>query len=108
MNSGGQGDHLGASGANDHWGNGAMIVKGSAIGGLTPETVLAMNRVGGMVLGAIESHQQLVMKNAKALQQAVLFKALKDLEIDSIELIRHHGIKQVAYLIVTGDLFNAK
>ena len=67
-----------------------------------------MHHVGGMVLGASESHQPLAMKNSKATQQAVLFKALKDLEVYPIELIRHHGIQPVASLMVTGNLCNAK
>ena len=55
-----QGDHLGASRRDDHGGNRGMIVEGLAIGGVAPETVWAMNGVGGKVLGAIHGHQQLL------------------------------------------------
>ncbi len=39
----------------------------------------------------------------------MVLKARKDLKKHPIELTRHHGIEQVAYLIVTGNrLINAK
>ena len=61
-----------------------------------------MNRLGGLVLGAIECHQQLVRKHPKVGQQAVLIEALKDLKIHPIEVTRQAWIEQVADLIVTG------
>ncbi len=67
-----------------------------------------MNRLGGIVLGAIECHQQLVRKHPKVGQQAVLIEALKDLKIHPIEVTRQAWIEQVADLIVTGNLLNAK
>src|SRR2546428_9058152 len=74
----------------------------------TPETGLALNGCGGMVLGAIERHQQLVMKHPKVAQQAVLLKALKNLKKHPSEQTWHHGGEQVAYLIVAGNRLHAK
>jgi hypothetical protein len=85
-----------------------MRVEEVAIGGLAPKTVLAMNRVGGIILSAIESHQQLLIKHPKVGQQALLFEALKDLEIHPIEVTRHERIEQVSHLIVTGNLLHTK
>jgi len=85
-----------------------MIVESAAMCGLTPETILAMNRVGGMVLGAIESHQQLVIKPPKVAQHAVGLKLLKDLKIHPIEVTWHERIEPGADLIITGNLLHAK
>jgi hypothetical protein len=85
-----------------------MIVEGLAIGGLTPETVLALHGRGGMGLGAIERHQPLVMKPPKVAQQAVWLKALKNLKQHPSEQTRPHGVEQVAYLIVAGHRLQAK
>ena len=60
-----QGDHLGAPRANNHRRNGRVIVSGLTFCGLTPEAVCAMDVAGGIVLGAIEGHQQLSIQNAK-------------------------------------------
>ena len=49
----GQGDDLRLSGADDHRGNGRMIIEGVAIAELTRETVVAMNDLGRKVVGAI-------------------------------------------------------
>jgi hypothetical protein len=59
----GQGDHLGAPWAHAHRGNGALRIAGVAMGALTPETGVAMHRLGGMVLGTIECDQPLVRKD---------------------------------------------
>ena len=67
-----------------------------------------MTGLGGMVLGTIEGYQQLVMKHPQVVQQAVLLKPRKDRKIHSIEVPGHEWIKQVSYLIVTGDLLHAK
>ena len=85
-----------------------MIVEGWAFCGVTPETVVAMNRVGGKVLGTIQGEQQLIGKDPKAAERAALLKPLKDLKIHPIEVTRHQGIEQVAYLVVTGNRLNAK
>ena len=67
-----------------------------------------MKGVGGKVLRPIQGQQQLIGKDTKAAQQAVLCKALKDLKIYPIEGTRHHWIKQIASLVVTGNRLNAK
>src|SRR5215471_2565210 len=92
----GQGKDLGLAGADDHGSNGGMIIEGLAIGELTGETVGAMNGFGGKVGGAIEGHQQLVTKDAKMRQHAMLFKALKDLNKHRIQGTWGDGIKQRA------------
>jgi hypothetical protein len=38
----------------------------------------------------------------------MLFQTLKDLKIDPVEDTRLERIEQIAYLIVTGDVFNTK
>src|SRR6516164_10405913 len=76
--------------------------------GLTPETMWAMHRVGGMVLGAIESHEQLVIKHPKGAQHAVVLKTLKDLKIHHMEVPWHERIEQGADLIITGNLLHTK
>ena len=85
-----------------------MIVECVALGSVTSETIVAMNRVGGMVLGAIESHQQLVIKHPKGAQHAVLLQTLKDLQIHRIEVTWHERIEQGADLIITGNLLHTK
>ena len=67
-----------------------------------------MQGVGGKVLRPIQGQQQLLGKDAKAAQQAVLFKTLKDLKIHPIEGTRQHRVKQIAYLVVRGNRLNAK
>jgi hypothetical protein len=99
----GQGKDLGLAGADDHGSNGGMIIEGLAIAELTGETVGAMHGFGGKVGGAIEGHQQLVTKDAKMRQHAMLFKALKDLNKHRIQGTWGDGIKQRADLIVTGN-----
>src|SRR5205807_3014171 len=47
-------------------------------------------------------------KHPQVGQPAMVLKARKDLKKHPIELTRHHGIEQVAYLIVTGNRLNAK
>jgi hypothetical protein len=56
----GQGDHLCASWAHEHWGNGALIGEGWARCGVTLETVVAMQGVGGKVLRPIPGQQELL------------------------------------------------
>jgi hypothetical protein len=67
-----------------------------------------MHRWGGMVLGAIECHQELARKPPKVVPQAVVLKVLKDLKIHAIEVMWHERIEQVTDLIVTGHLLHAK
>ena len=50
----------------------------------------------------------MIGKDAKAAERAALLKPLKDLKIHPIEVTRHQGIEQVAYLVVTGNRLNAK
>ena len=104
----GQGNDLRVPGADDHWCDGGMVIEGLAIGELTGETVVAMNGFGRKVVGAIHGHQQLVAKDPKMRQHAVLFKALKDLNKHGIEVARRDRIEQRADLIVTGNLLHAQ
>ena len=99
-----QGDHLGAPWRNDHRRDGRMRVEGLPLGGLPRETVGTRKGFGGKVSGAIEGEQQLVLKNTTVGQPPLLYKAFQDLKKHRIEGIRHAGIEQVAYLIVTGNL----
>jgi hypothetical protein len=99
----GQSHDLRLSGADDHRGESGMIREGLAIAELTGETVLARNGFGRKGVGAIESHQQLIAKDAKMCQQAVLFKTLKDLNKHRIEGARRDRIEQLADLIITGN-----
>src|SRR5262245_1511144 len=89
-----QGKDLWLSGADDHRRDGGMIIESLAIAELTAETVLATNGLGRKVVGAIEGYQQLIVKDAKMGQQALLFKALKDLNKDGIEIARRDRIEQ--------------
>jgi hypothetical protein len=77
------------------------------MGGLTPETVWALHGRGGMVLGALERHQQLVMKPPKVAQQALVLQALQNLKKHPREPTRHHGVEQGAYRIVAGNRLKA-
>ena len=88
----------------DNRGDGRVIVEGLALGGVTGETVVAMNGWRGKVVGASERHQQLIAKHPKVLQQTMLFQVLKDLKKHDIEFARRNRIEQVAHLIVAGDL----
>ena len=81
-----------------------MIIEGVAMTELTSETVLAMNGFGRKIAGPIEGHQQLVAKDPKGGQHTVLFKALKDLNKDRIEMAWRNRIEQRTDLIVTGNL----
>jgi hypothetical protein len=67
-----------------------------------------MHRLGGVVLGAIEGHQQLVRKQPKVVQQALVLQALTDLPGHLMEVTRPERIAQVADMMVTGNLRNAK
>src|SRR2546422_3166974 len=67
-----------------------------------------MDGFGRKIVGAIHGHQQLVAKDPKMRQQAVLFKALKDLNKHGIEVARRDRIEQRADLIVTGNLLDAR
>jgi hypothetical protein len=84
-----------------------MIGEYAAICGVTPETVLAMNGLGGMVLGPIEGYQQRVMKHPQVVQQAVSLKPRQDRKIHAIEVPGQEWIKPGSYLMVTGDLLHA-
>ena len=63
-----------------------MVREALAIAELTGETVLAMHGLGRKVIGAIQGHQQLIVKDAKMRQQVVLLKARKDLNKHGIEV----------------------
>ena len=65
-----------------------------------------MDRFGRKVVGPIQGHQQLVAKDPKGGQHAVLFKALKDLHKDRIEMAWGDRIEQRADLIITGNLLD--
>lgn len=104
----GQGNHLGAPWTHEHRGKSAMRIQRLTIRSLTPETVLAMNRLGGKVGGAIHGHQELARQAPQVGQQALGREALKDLELHPIELTRPEWSEQVAYLIGTGNLLHAK
>ena len=67
-----------------------------------------MNGIGGMVLGAIERHQQLVIQPPKAGSTRRVAPGSQRPPGHPIEGTRHHGIEQVAYLIVTGNRLNAQ
>jgi len=67
-----------------------------------------MHGLGRKVVGTIQGHQQLVVKDPKVCQHAVLFKALKDLNKHCIEMAWRDRIKQRADLIVTGNLLYAQ
>ncbi len=67
-----------------------------------------MDGFGRKIVGAIHGHQQLVAKDPKMRQQAVLFKALKDLNKHGGEVARRDRIEQRADLIVTGNLLDAQ
>src|SRR5262249_59928272 len=76
-----QGNDRCVSRAHKHRGDSGMIIEGLAIAELTPQTVLAMHGFGRKVVGAIEGHSQLIAKDPKMRQHAVLFKTLKDLKV---------------------------
>ena len=100
----GQGNDLGLAWADDHRSDGGMIREGVAITELTSETVVAMNGCGRTGAGPIEGHQQLVAKDPKGGRHTMLFKALKDLNKDRIEMAWRHRIEQRTDLLVTGNL----
>jgi hypothetical protein len=85
-----------------------MIVEGLAIGELPGETVLAMNGFGRKVISAVQGHQELVAKEPKIGQHAVLFQAFKDLKKHRVQVARRDRIEQYADLIVTGNLLHAE
>lgn len=62
------GNHLGTARTNDHRGNRRVIGTGVTVCALTLETVRAMDVARGIVLSAIERHQQLPIENTKAAQ----------------------------------------
>ena len=53
------------AGADDHRGDGGMIIEGVAIGQLTGEAVGTMDGFGRKVVRPIQGHQQLIAKDAK-------------------------------------------
>ena len=67
-----------------------------------------MNSFGRKGVGAIESHQELIAKDPKMCQHAVLFKELKDLHKHGIKVARRDRIEQRADLIVTGYLLHVE
>ena len=101
---GGQGDDLRLTGADDHRGDGGVIIEGVAMGELAGETMVTMNGLGRKVVGTIQGHQELVVKVAKMGQHAVLFKALKDIKKHRIECARRDRGEQRADRIITGNL----
>jgi len=105
---GGQGDDLRLSWANDARCDGSMVREGLAIGELTGEAVVAMHGLRRKVVGAIQGHQPLVAKAPKMRQQAMLFKALEDLNKYRIEGAWGDRIAQLSDLIITGNLLHAQ
>lgn len=85
-----------------------MVIEGWAMGELTGETVAAMHGVGRKVVGAIHGHEELIAKDPKMRQHAVLCKARKDRHKHWIEVTRHERIEQMADLIVTGNPLHAQ
>jgi hypothetical protein len=104
----GQGNDLRVAKADDHRGDGGMIIEGLAIGALAGETVGTVERFGRKGVGPIQRHQQLVAKDPQGGQHVVLFKAFKDLHKDRIEMAWCDRIEQRADLIVTGDPLDAQ
>ena len=49
-----------------------------------------------------------MVENTQWLQEALLLQVLKDVAKDRVEMTWHHGIEEVADLIVTGDVLHAE
>src|SRR5262249_36502228 len=79
-----------------------------AIAELALQTVWTMNGLGRKVIGAIQGHQELIAKDAKMCQHAVLFKACKDLNKHRLQNARRDRIEPLADLIVTGNLLHVE
>jgi len=103
-----EGKDLCVARANNHRGDGGMIIERLAIAELTPKTVLTMNGFGRKVVGAIKGHQELIAKDAKMRQHAVLLKSLKDLNKHRIKSARRDRIEEFSDLIVTGNLLHVE
>ena len=104
----GQRNDLRLARADDRRGDGSMIIEGLAIGELTGETIRTVDRFGRKVVGPIQSHQQLVVKDPQVCQPVVLFEAFKHLHKYRIEMAWRNRIKQRANLIVTGNPLDAQ
>ena len=102
-----QGNDLCVSGANNYRCDGRMIIKRLASAELTGEAVWAVNGFRRKVVGAIERHEELIAKDTKRRQQALLFQALQNRNKHRIERARHEWIEELADLIVTGNLLHA-
>ena len=100
--------HLGVSRRHDHGGNGAVSIAGLPLCGVTPETVVAMHRLGGMVRGAIACHQALARKPPTLAPPAMVRQALTDLKIPAMEVTGHARIPQVTALMVPRNLVHAQ
>jgi hypothetical protein len=74
------------------------------MGQVAGETVATMKGWGRKVRRPIQGHQGLVIQAANMRQQAVLFKARKDIEQHRIASARSDRIEECADLIITGNL----
>jgi hypothetical protein len=101
---GGQGDALRLTGADDHRGDGGVIIEGGAIGELAGETMVTMNGLGRQGVGTIQGHQAWVVKVANMGQHAVLCKALTAIQTHRSESARRERVEQLAALMITGNL----
>ena len=99
-----QGDAPRLAGADDDRCQGGMIIERLAIAALAGKTVVAMNSCGRKGVRASESHQELIAKDAKMCQHAVLFKEHKDRHKHGIKVARRDRSEPRADLIVTGSL----
>ena len=70
-----------------------MIIQRVPVRELPRETVVALESLGGKVGRAIQCHQELIPKDPETLSQVVLFKALKDLDKDGVEMARSNRIE---------------
>ena len=85
-----------------------MIIQRLPVRELTRETVVALDGLGGKVVRAIQCHQELIPEDPDTLSKVVLFKALKDLNKDGVEMARGDRIEEGADVMVAGNLRDAK
>ncbi len=90
---------MGVARAHNHRGDGGMVIERMAIAELTPQTVLTMNGLGRKVVGAIKGHQELITKDTKMRQHAVLLKSLKDLDKHRLQIARRDRIIQYTHAV---------
>lgn len=63
-----------------------------------------MNRTRRKIRGAVHGQQELVVQDPKRAQQTCIFKAIKDIKKDTIEMMRRDGIEQVRSVIAVSAL----